>query len=414
MKSMNNGKLEKEKIEINNFEYKISDQKSKESTIVEHWEYSDGKPIAILSNVNEEQLLLKKISISTGKDTLLIKLKRPVFDMQPNRIVGFIGEDENGNLIPISSLNLSIEQHNPGIKRLEGLEFPFKHFKTQNLSNSFGLTLLQDLEVDLKELINRSVVNAVVEKISTDKIYFSIEGKNSFIHSTDLAIDFGIVSKILKNLPLGEDVRLEIKSRFSKDEVLSVEIEGNKTLTENDIQLLKSMNISVEDNRLITNKSLQWSDLLKLQSQLPHLIKELRGLYTVSNHLTICGIEITKLYRRLKNEIHKIRKEAVICGNSAKEKVKQFRNELNEYKQMLLKNSYDELWQLANDALNLSNLSYFKTELQKKKDYLIKVKGQIDTARTYVFKIQRENKEKEVLLEIVELETKIKNLERLL
>jgi len=409
------GKFEKEKIVINNFEYKISDQKGKESAIVEYWEYSNGKPIAILSNVYEEQLLFKKISIPRGKDNLLIKLKRPVFDMQPNKIVGFIGEDENGNLIPISSLNLSIEQHNPGIKRLEKLEFPFKHFKTHNLPNAFCLTLLHDLEVDLKELINRSVVNAVVEKTSTDKIYFSIKGKDGFIHSTDVAIDFGIVYKILENLPLGEDVRLEIKSRFSKDEVLSVEIERNKTITNEDIQLLKSMNISVENNRLITNKSLQCSGLLNLQSQLPHLITEIRGLYSVSNHLTICDIEIAKFYKRLKNEVFKIKKEAVTYDNAAKENMDQFRDDLDKYKQMLLKNSYDELLQLANEAFQLlSDLSYYRKKLQSQKAYLIKVEEQIDTAKTYNFKIQRKNKEQEVLSEIADLEIKIKNLERLL
>ena len=190
-------------------------QKNHEKAIVEHWEYMEGKPVAILSG-NEGQIITKQIDLPTGEDKVELKFKRSIFDMLQHKVVGFIGEDKNSHLIPISSMNLSIEQNNPGLKKLEGARFALRYFKTDNLPYTFGLTLLPGLENDLKELTKREIVDAVVEKITTEKIYFSILGKNDFIHSTDLSIGMSMVSEILDKLPLGEKVRLAIKSRFSK------------------------------------------------------------------------------------------------------------------------------------------------------------------------------------------------------
>ena len=80
---------------------------------------------------------------------------------------------------------------------------------------------------------------------------------------------------------------------------------------------------------------------------------------------------------------------------------------------MLLSSSTKELFQLANEAWELSNLSYLKTRLQNQKTYLIKVESQIATARTYDFKIQRENKKQEVLQDIAQIEMQIRNIEHL-
>ena len=274
------------------------------------------------------------------------------------------------------------------------------------------MTLLPDLENDLKDLIKKEIVDAVVEKITTEKIYFSILGKNDFIHSTDLSIGMSMLSEILDKLPLGEKVRLAIKSRFSKDKVLSIDIEENKRL--GDFEMLKSYDIIVESNNLSTQKPLLFVDLLRLQTQLPHLIGELRGLYSKSNHVTIYEIEITKIYEELKKDVVKLRKEATTKGESIQGNIKKFQEKVKEYERMLLRSSKEELRQLANEVWQLSSLSSWKTKLQNQKTYLIKVEGQIATARTYDFKIQRENKKQEVLQDIAKIEMKIRSIEPLL
>ncbi len=405
-------RFEKENIAINTtFEFKFPILKNHEKAIVEHWEYMEGKPVAILSG-NEGQIITKQIDLPTGEDKMELKFKRSIFDMLQHKVVGFIGEDKNSHLIPISSMNLSIEQNNPGLKKLEGARFALRYFKTDNLPYTFGLTLLPGLENDLKELTKREIVDAVVEKITTEKIYFSILGKNDFIHSTDLSIGMSMVSEILDKLPLGEKVRLAIKSRFSKDEVLSIDIEENKRL--GDFKILKPYDIIVEGNKLSTKRPLQFVDLLRLQTQLPHLIGELRGLYSISNHLTTSGIEITKIYEELKKDVVKLRKEATTKGEPIRENIRKYQEKVKEYERMLLRSSKEELRQLANEAWQLSDLPYLKTRLQKQKTYLIKVEGQIATARTYDFKIQRENKKQEVLQDIAQIEMQIRNIEHLL
>lgn len=406
-------RFEKENIVINTtFEYKLPILKNQVKTIVEHWEYMEGKSVAILSGPNEGQLITKQISLPTEEGKVELKFKRPIFDMFQCKVVGFIGEDKNSNLIPISSMNLSIEQNNPGLKKLERSRFTLRYFKTDNLPYTFGLTLLPDLENDLKDLIKKEIVDAVVEKITTEKIYFSILGKNDFIHSTDLSIGMSMLSEILDKLPLGEKVRLAIKSRFSKDKVLSIDIEENKRL--GDFEMLKSYDIIVESNNLSTQKPLLFVDLLRLQTQLPHLIGELRGLYSKSNHVTIYEIEITKIYEELKKDVVKLRKEATTKGESIQGNIKKFQEKVKEYERMLLRSSKEELRQLANEVWQLSSLSSWKTKLQNQKTYLIKVEGQIATARTYDFKIQRENKKQEVLQDIAKIEMKIRSIEPLL
>jgi len=392
---------------------KLSGKKKVNIGNVVKWKMEGNNPVAIVGSIFEKEFITNKSCTVKQTGNLKLKLSRPIFDKQPDKIVGYIGEDEEGNLLPLTSLNLSIEQHNPGLCKYDGQTFVFKNFKENKFPDTFGVTILPVLEKDLYELIDQEVVEGEVEKITVEKIHFSFSGKNSFLHSTDLALNLGFVTEILKHLPLGEKVRLEIKPRFSKDDVLRCTVEEDKRLSRDDFQILKSIGIEVKDSQLNIKRPLKYQELLKLQNQIPDLVGELRGLYSVSNHITISGVEISKVYNHLKKEILSIRAEATTSGNSAKEKIKKFQEKINKDHKLLLRKSVKELRNHSNIAWQLSDLSYLRTKLQNQRAYLLEVEGQIATARTSDFRFKRELKKKEVLNDIRQIESKIHTIESL-
>lgn len=417
--------LTRDTIGINsNFEIQWSNKTIGDQAFVENWTDINGKPIAILNTIGpatDNRESLKKMRMG---DKLNLILKRPVFDMSPRKVIGFIAENKDRATFPISVSNLSIEQNTPGIIQLEGQEIEFSFYRLSSPTDYPNFTILPDLESDLNDLIKMKEIKAHVVKITNEEIYFSIQSKKNFIHS--VTYPTGFASDFLADLSVGEEVILEIKPRLSEDETLSIELsnEQMQMITKNEIKVLEQNGIGVKNNQLYCTKPIAYSDLIKLQNSLPHLISEIRGLYTLSHQLRVKRIEIRRIFRELYNEAIKIKKRAVVRsmiaslsiegGESSRIEIKNYEEKIRSNKKKILRNSSSALFQISNDAWKLSYLPDKKFFLEKQKVNLAKNYNQLRNAKTDSFADVVRGWISETEDRIAYVEKEIKELEQLL
>lgn len=366
--------LTKKPIEIKpNFKIGWSNEITGDQAFVENWKDINGEPIAILNTIDpvtDNRVPLK--NIQPGDKVNLI-LKRVVFDMLQRKmserkiiIIGFIAENEDGITFPIPASNLSIEQNNPRLYRLENQKLDFRFIGKDSLTNCPLFTILPELETDLKDLIEKKEVEAYVEKITVENIYYSIIGDKNVIHSAKQPLSF--VSEFISDLSIGEKVILNIESLVEYRG--EVDIGVKSTLSSKYVEDLEKFGIREGESRLYCDEPISYEDLRKIQGLLPELYSDLRGLYTLSHQLRVLPIvEIQKVFRALQKEALEI-KNMAIDNVDTQSRVKEMQEKIKSKNVRLSSKSFQNINNILNDAWELSYLPGKKSFLKRQEDKL--------------------------------------------
>lgn len=360
--------LTKKPIEIKpNFEIQWSNKTTDDQAFVENWKDVNGKPIAILNTIDpatDNRVQLK--NIQPGDKVNLI-LKRLVFDMLQRKIIGFVAENEDGITFPIPASNLSIVQDNPGLYPLENQKFDFRFFGVDSLTNNPLFTILPELETDLENLIEKDEVEAYVEKITVENIYYSIIGDKNVIHSAKQPLSF--VSEFISDLSVGEKVMLNIEYLVVYRG--EVDIDVKSTLSSEDVKILEEFGVRVEESQLYCGEPIPYENLRKIQDLLPKLSSNLRGLYALSHQLNVRSVEIPKVFKALQKEALEIKNMAEVNGDYTQTKVKEMREKIKGVR--LSNKSYQIINKILNDAWQkvnkMSSLNRLENELREIPDY---------------------------------------------
>jgi hypothetical protein len=372
--------LTKKPIEIKpKFKIQWSNKTTDDQAFVENWKDINGEQTAILNTIDpatDNRVALK--NIRTGDKVNLI-LKRPVFDMLQRKIIiiGFIAENEEGITFPISASNLSIEQDNPGLCHLENQKLEFRFVGVDPSTDYSLFTILPELETDLKNLIEKNEVEAYVEKITVENIYYSIIGDKNVIHSAKQPFSF--VSEFISDLSIGEKVILNIESLVKY--MGRVHIDVKSTLSSGDVEILENFGIIVEDKRLYCDKQISYEKLREIQNTLPKLSSNLRGLYALSHQLNVYKVEVTKVFKALQKEALEIKNMAT-DNVDARSRVKEMHKKIKDMKDRLLPKSKSYLRNILDYAWNLSELSDKKVYLKRQEANLAKNKERLRNARS--------------------------------
>lgn len=399
----------KKTIEIkSNFEIRWSNKTTGDKAFVENWKDYKGKQIVILNTIDpatDNRETLKKMR--TGNKLNLI-LKRPVFDMLQRKIIGFIAENKDGITFPISTSNLSIEQNNPGLYRLENQKLEFRFFGVDSLTNYPHFSILSKLETDLKNLIEKNEVEAYVEKITVENIYFSIMGNKKVTHSAKQPLSF--ISEFISDLSIGKKVILNIESLVEKKGNVNIDIES--TLSSENVKILEEFGIRVEKHQLSCDKPIPYENLRKIQDLLPELSSDLRGLYTLSHLLRVYIVEIPKVVKALQKEALEIKNMASVNGDRLR--VKEMQKKINSGNVRLSNESYQVINNILNDAWKLSFLPGKKSFLIKQEANLVKNKERLRKEET----VSRKNTVREWIAEgeyiISKIKKEIEELEKMI
>ena len=363
--------LTKKPIEIEpNFGIQWSNKTTGDQAFVENWNDINGKTIAILNTIdpatdNGESLK----GIRTGDKVNLI-LKRPVFDMLQRKIIiiGFIAENEEGITFPISASNLSIEQNNPGLHHLENQKFEFRFLGVDSLTNYPLFSILPELETDLKNLIEKNEVEAYVEKITVEKIYYSIIGDKNVIHSAKQPLSF--VSEFISDLSVGEKVVLNIEYLVEYLGEVYIILGVESTVSSEDVRILEEFGIRVEENQLYCDEPISYEHLRKIQDLLPKPFSDLRRLYALSHQLNVRSVEIPKVFKALQKEALEIKNMAEVNGDYTQTKVKEMQEKikgvLSNKSYQIIRNILNDAWQIVN---KMSYLNSLENGLKKIPDY---------------------------------------------
>ena len=398
----------KKRIEIkSNFEIRWSNKTTGDKAFVENWKDYKGKQIVILNTIDpatDNRETLKKMRMG---NKLNLILKRPVFDMLQRKIIGFIAENKDGITFPISTSNLSIQQNNPGLYRLENQKLEFRFFGVDSLTNYPHFSILSKLETDLKNLIEKNEVEAYVERITVENIYFSIMGNERVTHSARQPLSF--ISEFISDLSIGKKVILNIESLVEKKGNVNIDIES--TLSSENVKILEEFGIRVEKHQLSCDKPIPCENLRKIQDLLPELSSDLRGLYTLSHLLKVYIVEIPKVFKALQKEALEIKNMASVNGDQLR--VKEMQKKINSRNVRLSNESYQVINNILNDAWKLSSLPFKKSFLIKQKANLVKNKERLRKGGT----VSYENRVKEWIAEgkytISRIKKEIKELEDL-
>ena len=360
----------KKTIEIKpNFKIEWSNEITGNQAFVENWRDNNREQIVILNTIDpatDNSVALK--NIRTGAKLNLI-LKRPVFDMSQRKIIiiGFIAENEAGITYPIPASNLSIEQDNPGLHHLKNQKFDFRFFGVDSLTKYPHFSILPELEMDLENLIEKKEVEAYVEKITVEKIYFSIKGDKKVIHSAKqpLVRVLGFIS----DLSIGEKVILNIE--YLVEHYKDKRDRGVKsTLSSGDVKILEEFGIVVEESQLYCDEPISYENLRKIQDLLPKQSSDLRRLYASSHRLIVNIVEIPKVFKALQKEALEIKNMAEVNGDYTQTKVKEMQEKikgvLSNKSYQIIRNILNDAWQIVN---KMSYLNSLENGLKKIPDY---------------------------------------------
>ncbi len=364
--------LTKKPIEIKpNFGIQWSNKTTGDQAFVENWKDNNGKQIAILNTIDPAIDNGESLKNIRTDDKLELILKRPVFDMLQRKIIiiGFIAENEEGITFPIPASNLSIEQNNPGLYHLENQKFEFRFLGVDSLTNYPHFSILPELEMDLENLIEKNEVEAYVEKITVEKIYYSIIGDKNVIHSAKQPLSF--VSEFISDLSVGEKVMLNIEYLVEYLGEVYIILGVESTVSSEDVRILEEFGIRVEENQLYCDEPISYEDLRKIQDLLPKRSSDLRRLYALSHQLNVRSVEIPKVFKALQKEALEIKN--IVSVNGDQSRVKEMQKKIKSQNVRLSKKSYQIINNILNDAWNLSFLPGNKSFLKRQE---AKLEGQ--------------------------------------
>jgi hypothetical protein len=369
--------LTKKPIEIKpNFEIGWSNEITGNQAFVENWKDVNGKQIAILNTIDpvtDNRVPLK--SIRPGDKVNLI-LKRHVFDMLQRKmsqrkiiIIGFIAENEDGITFPIPASDLSIEQNNLGLYHLENQKLEFRFIGVDSLTNYPLFTILPELETDLKNLIEKNEVEAYVEKLTVENIYYSIIGDKNVIHSAKQPLSF--VSEFISDLSVGEKVMLNIEYLVEYRGEVDIGVES--TLSSEDVKILEEFGIREKESRLYCDNPISYENLRKIRDLLPKLSSDLRGLYASSHRLNVYNVEVTKVFDALQKEALEIKNMASVNKDRTQKRVTEMQEKIKSKSVPLSNESKSYLRNILNDAGQIGNemsyLNILQNELSDIPDY---------------------------------------------
>ena len=221
--------------------------------------------------------------------------------------------------------------------------------------------------MDLENLIEKKEVEAYVEKITVEKIYFSIKGDKKVIHSAKQPLDR--VSRFISDLSIGEKVILNIE--YLVKYFGNVYIDVEPTLSSEDVKILEEFGVRVEDSQLYSGEPIPYENLRKLQGLLPKRASNLRGLYALSHQLNVNIVEIQKVFKALQKEALEIKNMAEVNGDYTQTKVKEMREKIKGVR--LSNKSYQIIDKILNDAWQKVNkmrsLNRLENELREIPDY---------------------------------------------
>jgi hypothetical protein len=412
-------------VDISKFKikFKWSSETRDDSGLVEGWREINGEPTAILSSIQSPDRCDEFFNSIKEGDKIDLTLKRPIIDMLSRKIIGLIAEVGKGIIFPIPVSNLSMEQNNPGIYRLEMQKACFQVVGSNLTSDLSRLSLLPELELDLANLIERKEVEAFVEKITTENIYFSIIGNNGFVHSAKQTLSR--VTKILSELSIGEKVILSVENLIENKGSISINVRSALSLE--DANVLAKYGIKAEKNQLFCEKPIPYEELLRIQDLLPNVSSDIRGLYALSHQLRVNVVEICRISEALQKKALAIKQMATENSGDTRTRIKEMHQEIKRTNTLLSSKSREAINRILDNAWNLSllseknrRLSDSKSYLQHQEQNLAKNMIQLENARTAEFEEKvvgwiAETKEKisRVKEEIETLEYEINELKRL-
>jgi hypothetical protein len=216
-------------------------------------------------------------------------------------------------------------------------------------------------------LVEKKEIEAYVEKITVEKIYFSIKGDKKVIHSAKQPLDR--VSRFISDLSIGEKVILNIE--YLVKYFGNVYIDVEPTLSSEDVKILEEFGVRVEDSQLYCGEPIPYENLRKLQGLLPKRASNLRGLYARSHQLNVDIVEIQKVFKALQKEALEIKIMAEVNGDYTQTKVKEMREKIKGVR--LSNKSYQIINKILNDAWQkvkkMSSLNRLENELREIPDY---------------------------------------------
>ena len=246
----------------------------------------DGENICELIQ-SANSVIVKNEDNLKNKETLICELRQPIYDLPVDKLIGFIAEDEFGQLRTVSALNLSIQPNNLAILNYINRKLELKYLpESKNLHDDFCLSLLGELEQDLVKINNDRSCNGYVYEIQSDRVKFILMTNKKYYHACYLNINHWRVKGNLKELKLNRELLFFISKQEQKKEPI-FRVPAGKSISNLHSGILSRLKIKDEDGRIIVSLPFTYNKFLTILKTLPFTYSEIRNNYSDTNSIYI-------------------------------------------------------------------------------------------------------------------------------
>lgn len=340
----------------------VSSRKADEAFIVE-WRERDGAPLALVDAVDQESLRKRDEKKFILGDRIAVRLTRATSDLDSERLVGFIAQDEDGLSLPVSIEALTISMQSAGLEMLEGKDLQLDVVGFDGDPPLPLLSLLLRSEVDLDEILRHGEAEARVLEVirnrrDEDTVNMTINRPGGIVHCMNVRMR-SVPQMLVADITPSTNVIVEIKRKApDEDGFWGIQGPDELDLSAREIEALAGVGIKVIRNRLVCKEPLKCRSILPLRQFAPRAYFQARRLYAVSNSFTTRIVETPRTlreFRHLHSQACEIRDNATgVAAETTRSRVKSLQQQIratdirysakDELKRIL-----DRAWEIQQD-----------------------------------------------------------------